>query len=218
MAPHSGGCSKPAGPVSAEAAPTKVRFKTDWYPQAEHGGFYQAVAKGFYRDAGIDVDIVPGGPGSVLVLPDRAGRAQADIAMGSSDDLVMWASKGLPFVGVGVYMERDPQAILVHDASPVRTFSDLNHRAVMAVPGSNWIDYIKAHYDIDFNLIPSNFGIAEFMADKNFIQQCFVTNEPYFVKKNGRATPDAPHVGLRLPAVSGDLHHPSATFGSIPTR
>jgi NitT/TauT family transport system substrate-binding protein len=177
------GCSKPAATVSGGAAPTKIRFKTDWYPQAEHGGFYQALAKGYYKDAGIDVDIVPGGPG--VIVPQIVLAGQVDIAMGSSDDLVMWASKGLPFVGVGVYMERDPQAILVHDESPVRTFSDLNHRTIMAVQGSNWIDYLKLHYNIDFNLIPSNFGIAEFMADKDFIQQCFVTNEPFFVKKNG---------------------------------
>jgi NitT/TauT family transport system substrate-binding protein len=55
----------------------------------------------------------------------------------------------------------------------------------MGVQGSNWIDYLKMHYHIEFNLIPSNFGIAQFMADKDFIQQCFVTDEPYYVRKNG---------------------------------
>jgi NitT/TauT family transport system substrate-binding protein len=178
------GCSKPV-PASGDgtAALPKVRFKTDWYAQAEHGGFYQALARGYYRDAGIDVDIVPGGPGVLVSQIVLAG--QVDIAVGRSDDIIMLVSKGLPFVIVGVYMERDPQAILVHDESPVRSFADLNHRTVMAVQGSNWIEYVKAHYHIDFNLIPSNFGIAQFMADKDFIQQCFVTNEPYYVKKNG---------------------------------
>ena len=181
-----GGCSRPGpapGASAAGGALPKVRFKTDWHPQAEHGGFYQAVARGFYRESGIDVDIVPGGPGvpvSQIVL-----SGQVDLAMGRSDDMIAWVSKGLPFVVVGVYMERDPQAILVHEESPVRTFADLNNRTVMGVAGSNWIDYIKLHYHIDFRLIPSNFGIAQFMADKDFIQQCFVTNEPYFVRKNG---------------------------------
>jgi NitT/TauT family transport system substrate-binding protein len=182
-------CSKtgPSASVSSSdgGTPTlpKVRFKTDWFPQAEHGGFYQALAKGFYRDAGIDVEIVPGGPG---VLVDQIVLAgQVDLAMGRSDDIIAWSSEGLPFVVVGVYMEHDPQAILVHEESPVRSFADLNHRTIMGVPGSNWIDYLKVHYHIDFNLIPSNFGIAQFMADPNFIQQCFVTNEPYYVRKNG---------------------------------
>ena len=180
-----GGCSKPA-PVpdpGASSALPKIRLKTDWYAQAEHGGFYQALARGFYKDAGLDVEIVPGGPG--VLVPDIVLAGQVDIAIGSSDDMILWASKGVPFVVVGVYMERDPQAILVHDESPVRTFADLNHRSIMAVQGVNWIEYLKGHYHIDFGLIPSNFGITQFMADKDFIQQCFVTNEPYYVKKNG---------------------------------
>jgi NitT/TauT family transport system substrate-binding protein len=181
-----GGCSRPAPtavPAPGAAVPAKIRFKTDWYAQAEHGGFYQALAKGYYRDAGLDVAIIPGGPG--VLVPQIMLAGQVDIAMGASDDLVMWGAKGLPFVAVGAYMERDPQAILVHEESPVRTFADLNHRTIMAVQGENWTEYLKAHYHIDFNLIPSNFGIAQFMADKDFIQQCFVTNEPYFVRKNG---------------------------------
>jgi len=184
------GCSKPSStsgaPAAADGGPAplpKVRFKTDWFPQAEHGGFYQAVANGFYKEAGIDVEIVPGGPG--VPVEDILLAGQVDIAMGRSDDMIAWVSKGVPLMTVGVYMERDPQAILVHDEDSVRTFADLNGRTIMGVQGSNWIDYIKVHYHIDFNLIPSNFGIAQFMADKTFIQQCFVTNEPYYVIKNG---------------------------------
>jgi NitT/TauT family transport system substrate-binding protein len=181
------GCTRPAPaslPEEGSAAPLpRIRFKTDWYPQAEHGGFYQAQAKGFYRDAGIDVDIMPGGPGVLVWQLMMAG--QCDIGVYRSDDIAVFVSRGLPLVVVGAYMEQDPQAILVHEESPVRTFADLNGRTIMGVPGSTWIDYLKTHYHIDFQLIPSNFGIAQFMADKNFIQQCFVTNEPYFVRKNG---------------------------------
>ena len=181
------GCSRTAPVNLPEAgAPKvlpKVRLKTDWYPQAEHGGFYQAVAKGYYRDAGIDVEILPGGPGVLEWQLMLAG--QCDIAVSRSDDIAVFVSRGLPFVVVGVYMESDPQAILVHEEGSVKTFADLNDKTIMGVPGSNWIDYIKVHYHIDFRLIPSNFGIAQFMADKDFIQQCFVTNEPYYVRKNG---------------------------------
>src|SRR5277367_5958940 len=181
------GCAKngPAASVGGggDAPLPKVRFKADWFPQAEHGGFYQALAKGYYKEAGIDVEIVPGGPG--VPVDEILLAGQVDLAMGRSDDIIAWDSVGLPFVIVGVYMERDPQAILVHDESPVKTFADLNNRTIMGVQGSNWIEYIRAHYHIDFRLIPSNFGIAQFMADKDFIQQCFVTDEPYYIMKNG---------------------------------
>jgi NitT/TauT family transport system substrate-binding protein len=181
------GCSKPApatpGAGDRVAALPRIRFKTDWYPQAEHGGFYQALAKGFYRDEGIDVDIVPGGPG--ILVPQLMLTGDVDIAMGRSDDIIVDACQGLPFVIVGVYMERDPQAILVHEEDSVRTFADLNNRTIMAVPGVYWLDYLKHRYHIDFRLIPANFGMAQFMADPHFIQQCFVTNEPYYVRKYG---------------------------------
>ena len=181
------GCSRPAPASLPEdvvaKAPPKIRFKVDWYPQAEHGGFYQAQAKGFYKDAGIDVDIIPGGPGVLVTQMMLTGNI--DIAVGRSDDIPVLVSKGIPFVIVAVYMERDPQAILVHEESSVHSFADLNGKSIMGVQGSNWIEFIKNRYHIDFSLIPLNYGIAQFMADKDFIQQCFVTNEPYYVIKNG---------------------------------
>jgi NitT/TauT family transport system substrate-binding protein len=160
-----------------------VRFRTDWYPQAEHGGFYEALAKGYYREAGLEVQILPGGPGPTLAQLMMAGTA--DLAMGRSDDVMVYVNSGLPLLIVGAYMERDPQGILLHEQDPAKGFPDLNGRAIMANQGANWIDYVKARYKIDFQLIPMNFGIAQFMADPRFIQQCFVTSEPYFVQKNG---------------------------------
>jgi NitT/TauT family transport system substrate-binding protein len=55
----------------------------------------------------------------------------------------------------------------------------------MAAPEQVWITYLKLNYPIEFNLIPLNYGLGEFMADKHFIQQCYVTSEPYYVRKNG---------------------------------
>jgi NitT/TauT family transport system substrate-binding protein len=182
------GCGKPSESTTAAAdgkpaALPKVRYQTDWYPQAEHGGHYQAVAKGFYKEAGIDVEIITGGPGSPGVTGMLSN--QSEIAMGRSDDVIVSVSRGLPLVIVGALMQQDPQALLLHDENPVKSFADLNGKAVMSVPGSNWITYVKARYKIDFAVIPLNFGLAQFMSDKKFIQQCFVTNEPFYVAQNG---------------------------------
>lgn len=187
------GCGKPSAPAASTAAasdkktvaaaPTKIRFQCDWYPQTEHGGFYQAVAKGFYKDAGLDVEILSGGPGATV--PQKMLGGVAEIAMGRSDDIILNISSGLPFVIVGVFMQHDPQGILVHEDGPVKTFKDLDGKSLMAIPGANWLTYVKARYNVEFSLKPLNFGLAQFMADKNFIQQCFITNEPFYVKKNG---------------------------------
>jgi NitT/TauT family transport system substrate-binding protein len=179
-------CSKSAPPAAADAGGrplTKIRFLTDWLPQAEHGGFYQALAKGYYREAGLDVDVIAGGPGPNIQQKMIGGAG--DVVMLTSDALIVNVSSGLPFVLVGAYMQHDPQAVLLHEENPVNTFAELNGKTLMALPGSNWVEYLKAHNHIDFKLIPLNFSLAQFMADKNFIQQCFITNEPFYVRKNG---------------------------------
>jgi NitT/TauT family transport system substrate-binding protein len=127
--------------------------------------------------------IVAGGPGITPIQALMSGFS--DISVGRSDDVIVDVSQGLPLVIVGVYMEHDPQAILVHEEDTIRTFRDLNGRTMMAAPESNWVSYLKIRYHIDFQLIPLNFGMGEFMANKRFTQQCFVTNEPYYVRKNG---------------------------------
>lgn len=180
------GCErKQANPGGTPPAATRhsIRFQTDWYPQAEHGGFYQALAKGFYREAGLDVEIISGGPGATVA--QRMISGAADVGMSRSDDVALFIADGKPFMLIGVTFQHDPQAILLHEENPVNTFADLNGKTIMAVPGSAWINFLKTRYRIDFSIIPSNFGIARFMADRNFIQQCFITNEPYYVRANG---------------------------------
>jgi len=178
------GPSEPAGATAPDGSKlTAVRFQTDWYPQAEHGGFYQAKASGLFAEAGLNVTLLAGGPGPTSSQKLVAGAA--DISMGRSDDLIQQISQGLPFVIVGVFMQHDPQALLLHASNPIESFEELDGKTIMAVPGSNWINYLKNRFQIDFQIIPTNFGIAQFMSDPGFIQQCFITNEPYYVAQNG---------------------------------
>jgi len=179
-------CSKPQPIVTATptAAPLfKLRVKTDWFAQPEQGGIFQAIAKGFYRDAGLDVDIISGGPGRPVLTGLLAD--QSDIELSQSDDVILRVKAGLPLVIIGAVMEHAPLAVMVHDSSPVHTFADLRGGTVMALPGTTWMSFVRAKYHIDFQFIPISYSIAQFMADKSLIQQCFITSEPYFVAQNG---------------------------------
>lgn len=178
-------CSRPAPPGARALTP--VSIQADWYAEAEEGGNYQALAKGYYRDAGLDVNILNGGPGCFPFQKVAGGIA--NFALGRSDDIILAVSKGhLPLVIVCAYMEKDPMAVLVHADSPVRDFPDLAGRYMMADPTSAWISYLKAKYHIDFGIIPLNYGLGQFMADKNFIIQGFATSEPYYIRRNGGAS------------------------------
>ena len=178
-----GGCTRKAPVVLAPGGLKKIVLQTDWFPQAEHGGFYQALAKGFYREAGLDVEILPGGPGMTIKL--SVAKGLADFGMYRSDDAIVAASRGLPLIIVGAVLQHDPEALLVRASSPVKTLQDLNGRSVIAPPSMTWIPYVKQKYHIKFDLRPLNYGLAVFLADPDAIQQCMMTSEPYFAEQRG---------------------------------
>jgi NitT/TauT family transport system substrate-binding protein len=164
----------------------KVGFQLDWYPSPEHGGHFQALVKNYYRDAGLDVAIAPGGPGSFPLPTVATGRME--LAMGRCDDVILAVRQGLPLVIVCAQMQHDPQAIMMHEDGPVKSFQDLDGRSVMSGPGANWIAFVQKHYGVKFNIIPMDFGVGRFMTNRDFVQQCFITNEPYFTETHGVKT------------------------------
>jgi NitT/TauT family transport system substrate-binding protein len=186
------GCSKTQpdpgvpGGGAGRAGLLKVSLKLDWYPTPEHGGFYQALVKGYYRDAGLDVTIVPGGPGA-YPLP-YVGTGRADLGIGRLDDLILGVREGLPLVAVFAQMEHDPQAIMVHEESPVRSFKDLDGLTVMANPGTNWTAFIEKRYNIHFNQIPMTYGLGMFLARRDLVQQCYISSEPFVAEQQGVKT------------------------------
>src|SRR5476651_750099 len=102
-------CSRPAARDGPSRTP--VSIQADWYAEAEEGGNYQALARGFYRDAGLDVTILNGGPGGFPFQKVVSGGAQ--FALGRSDDVILAVSRGLPILIVCAYMEKDPMAVIV---------------------------------------------------------------------------------------------------------
>jgi len=161
----------------------KIILQTDWYAQAEHGGFYNALYKGFYEKAGLDVEIHQGGPNSLG--PERVATGKAHFAITRSVDIMLFASQGIPLIIVTAYMQRDPQALLLHAENPVRTWKDLNGKTIMSSPGVSWTLYLQKQFDIEFETIALDYGLGRFLTDKDFIQQCFITNEPYYMAQKG---------------------------------
>jgi NitT/TauT family transport system substrate-binding protein len=173
----------PSGGGGGAKPLTKIILQTDWYAQPEHGGFYQALVKGYYREVGLDVEIAQGGPNSMP--PQKVAMGQAQFGIGRSDELVVSMGRGIPNVMVGAMMQRDPQAIMFHEEGGIRDFKDLDGRSIMAVPGSNWVTLMEKKYGIKVSVTPLDFGLSRYLADKKFVQQCFITNEPFYVKQQG---------------------------------
>jgi NitT/TauT family transport system substrate-binding protein len=167
---------------------TPVKLQADWYPQPELGGFYDAVVKGFYKDEGLYVQILPGGP--YISSEPLVASGAVQFGLNTSDHVLeSIANSNEPIIAVGATMQHDPQGILVRTDSPVHTWADLNGRTVAVKPGSTWWEFLVNKFHLErVHEIPATYSVANFLQDPNYIQQGFVTSEPYFAQRAGVPT------------------------------
>ena len=162
----------------------KMVFLTNWYAQAEHGGFYQAVAEGTYRKQGLDVEVKMGGP-QVNVVQLLVG-GQADLVMGYDLQTIKLIEQGLPVVTVGATFQKDPAALIAHP--DVKALPDLKTRTLLIGQASEttfW-PWLKARYGFtDDQKRPYAFSVQQFLVDRNVAQQGYATSEPYSIEKGG---------------------------------
>jgi NitT/TauT family transport system substrate-binding protein len=168
------------GAVAAD----KVIFVTNWYAQAEHGGFYQALAEGIYQRLGLDVTIKMGGPQVNVYQLLLAG--QADFAMGYDIATLNAVEQKVPLVTVAATFQADPAVMIAH--ADVRDLADLKTRTLLIGQASEttfW-PWLKAKYGFsDAQKRPYSFSVQQFLVDKNVAQQGYATSEPYSIQKGG---------------------------------
>jgi NitT/TauT family transport system substrate-binding protein len=166
-----------------------VRFGTNWVAEAEHGGFYQALADGTYQTYGLDVTIVPGGPNvnNRILLP--VGRIDFYMSANSlqSFDAV---AQNIPTVTVAASFQKDPQVLIAHP--DVQKFEDLKTRTLFVSKEgiASYFQWLKADFGFDEAKVkPYTFNPQPFLADKNSAMQGYVTSEPYAVETQGGFKP-----------------------------
>ncbi|MGA0605439.1 ABC transporter substrate-binding protein [Phenylobacterium sp. VNQ135] len=186
-------CSGPKedAKAPAEGGRTAIRFATDWRAQAEHGGFYQALASGEYARRGLDVQIVQGGPG--VNVPQLLAAGAVDLGMGSNSFIVMnLANEGVPVKAVAAFMQKDPQVLMAHPDTGAERIADLKGRPILlsdASVSAFWV-WLKAKYGFtDDQVRKYTFNPAPFIADKRAVQQGYVTSEPYTIQKQAGFAP-----------------------------
>ena len=179
-------CSDPVAPPTTPAAPAaqKVVVALNWYPEPEFGGFYEAALSGAYKAAGLDVEIVPGGPG-VPVLEMLAG-GKADVAISGADDLLLRRSKGLDAVAIFAGFQDSPLGLMSHTTANITRFEDVTGRVAIEV-GSPFQQFLWKKYGWDGKVepVPSTGSLGPFAADPTAIQQGYITSEPCVAEGQG---------------------------------
>src|SRR5277367_3713264 len=179
--------------VSPACAETldKVSFGTNWVAEAEHGGFFQAVADGTYRKYGLDVTIVPGGPNSNNRMLLIAGKIDFFMAANTllSFDAV---ANNVPVITVAAIFQKDPQVLLTHPESKVTKLEELKPLTLFVSKEgiSSYCQWLKSEYGFSEDKVrPYTFNPQPFLADAHSAMQGYVTSEPYAVEKTAGFKP-----------------------------
>jgi len=173
--------------VRPTAAQDKVTFGTNWKAQAEHGGFYQAVAAGIYKKYGLDVTIRMGGP--QVNHPQLLAAGAIDFNMGSSSfSALNYAKNDIPMVTVAAIFQKDPQVLISHPGQGNDTVAAMKGKPILIASGgrATYWNFLRAKFGFtDDQVRPYTFNMAPFLADPSTIQQGYITSEPYKIEKAG---------------------------------
>jgi NitT/TauT family transport system substrate-binding protein len=169
----------------------KVSFGTNWVAEAEHGGFYQAVADGTYAKYGLEVTIVPGGPQVNNRLPLLAKKIDFFMSANSLQSFNA-VEQNIPTLAVAAIFQKDPQVMIAHPGEGVEKFDDLK-KVTLLVSSEGMQTYFKwmqAEFGFSPEKVkPYTFNPQPFLVDKKSAMQGYVTSEPYAVEKAAKIKP-----------------------------
>ncbi len=174
----------------AAHAQEKFTYTTNWYAQAEHGGFYQALATGLYKKEGLDVTIKMGGPQVNIMQLMAAG--QTDCVMGYDVQTFKSWEQGINAVTVAAAFQKDPQVLIGHPGV-VNKMEDLKGKTILIASSAHrgYWPWLKAKFGFtDAQTRPYTFNIQPFIADKNVVQQGYLSSEPYAIEKEAKFKPN----------------------------
>jgi len=171
---------------------TEVTFGTNWLPQAEHGGYYQAIADGTYQDCGLSVTIAPGGPqvnNRALLI---AGRIEF-LMGGNLLQAFLAAEQGIPLKVVAAHFQKEPQVFMSHPGEGLDTFESLKDATLFV--GENGFQSFYQWMIDEYGFTaeqrePYTFNPAPFLANPKSAQQGYVTSEPFAIEREGGFEPN----------------------------
>ncbi len=172
-------------PASAQTTLDKVSFGTNWVAEAEHGGFFQALADGTYKNYGLDVTIVPGGPNDNNRISLIAGKLDFYMTANTLQSFDAVANN-VPVVAVAAIFQKDPQVFLTHPESKIAKLPDLKPLTLFVSKEgiASYFQWLKSEYGFSEERVkPYTFNSQPFLVNRQSAMQGYVTSEPFAVEK-----------------------------------
>jgi NitT/TauT family transport system substrate-binding protein len=187
----SGGGESPRGESSSASGDNSERplekadLVLNWFPEAEHGGFYAALVHGYYREAGIDMTILPGGV-DIPVSP-RVGTGRVMFGVNNAEQVLLGRAEEVPIVALMAPIQGSPRCILVHEESGITSLNQLNQVRTLAMSSKDPFSfYLRSRVDLTgVNIVPYPGNVLPFLVNKDYAMQGYVFSEPFVARERG---------------------------------
>ncbi len=177
-------CAVACGDGGSAPGGRTVRLALNWFPESEHGGYFAAIVHGLYREAGLAMDVRPGGPG-VAVVPRVASR-EVEFGVVNADDVVAARAAGAAVVALLAPIHRSPWCVMVHEAAGIHRLADLHDLTLAMQAGSPYLAWLERHARLgNVRVVPYPGTVAEFLVNPRYAQQAYVFSEPILAAAKG---------------------------------
>jgi len=161
-----------------------VTLQLNWFPEAEHGGYYAALAHGYYQEAGLNVQILPGGPETPVV--QQVARRAVTFGVVNADNMLFGRAQQTPVVAVMAPLQISPRCLIVHKSSGIRDFKELKNMTIAMSSSNAFSHYLRYKLPLTgVKIVPYSGNVAQFLLNKNYAQQGYVFSEPFVARKEG---------------------------------
>ena len=187
--PHDPRLAEPP-PLNDDAPPPTIKLALNWFPEAEHGGYYAALVHGYFQDEGLTVEIEPGGPGApvVTLVTGHPWRFGVD----NADKLLLGSAQEADVVAVFAPIQHSPRCILVHADVGIETFDDLTRQTGFTLAmnsGQPFAQFLLKKLPLDdLRVVTYPGNINQFLLDKKFGVQAYSFSEPFVARTQGVQT------------------------------
>jgi NitT/TauT family transport system substrate-binding protein len=173
---------------AASAVPqTEITLQLNWFPEAEHGGYFHGLVSGMYSDAGLDIRILSGGPNTPVETQVVLG--EADFGIVNADKILAVRQNDVNIVGLLAPYQKSPRCVIVKANSSIKSFADVQDVTFITNTTKPFFKFLKKKYEFrGVKTIPYRGGPATFMANEDCIIQGYVNSEPFVFEKNGVKT------------------------------
>jgi NitT/TauT family transport system substrate-binding protein len=163
---------------------TPVSLMLNWYPEAEHGGYYAALVHGYFEKEGLDVTVIPGGPSAPVV--QQVARGEIEFGITNADRIVIARAQDAKLKALFAPLQNSPRCLLVHEESGIESFDQLKDVTMMLRQENAWAQFLIKKLPLEgVTIVPNSASLAPFLADPRAAKQGYIISEPFVAKSEG---------------------------------